>query len=87
MRGSQQMSGPVEHIILIRNRGNAAYWIPLQPSSQMNWLIPDAAPLKQMWVVKGAGGPSKEGVHHALIDDHFHCTGTSSTYARPRSDP
>lgn len=82
VRGTQQ-GGPIEHVIRIRNQSKVGYWISLQPSAQMNWLIPDGAPLEQMWVEKGAGGPSNEGVHRTQIDNRFEWTGTSSTYAHP----
>lgn len=86
MRGSQQQGGPIEHLIRIRNRSTTDLWISLQATTQMDWVIPKDVPLEQMWVEKGAGGPSNEGVHHNQISDRFEWAGTSSTYAHPSAD-
>ena len=82
-RGPLPRGGPIEHLIRIRNVSAGNVWIPLQASAQIHWVIPAATPLEQMWVEKGAGGPSDQGVHRSQIGDGFEWTSTSSTYAHP----
>ena len=83
VRGPRNYGGPIEHTIRIRNCSHRDVWIPLQPSAQMKWMVPQDEPLKQMWVEKGAGGPSAEGVHRSAVGEGYQWIGTSSTYAHP----
>ena len=76
--------GPLEHDIRIDNQGTENLWLPLQPSLRFDWHIESAPSLARFWVEKGAGTPSAEGVHRALMRDGDNWVGTSSTYAHPR---
>jgi Melibiase/Glycosyl hydrolase family 36 C-terminal domain len=78
--------GPLEHSIRIDNLGNEQLWLPLQPSLRFDWRIDAAQPLARFWVEKGDGTPSTAGVHHDALREGDPWTGTSSTYAHPRSD-
>ena len=75
--------GPIEHTIRIENKGREDIQIPLQDSLQITWSVPPGTPLQQLWIEKGAGGPSAEGTHQISINDSYEWTGTSSTYAHP----
>ena len=75
--------GPLEHTIRIANLEKNAVWIPLQQSLRLRSDAPDSEKLEQLWVEKGAGGPSGEGTHRVAMANGFHWTGTSSTYAHP----
>ena len=75
--------GPIEHSIRIQNLSGKSLWIPLQNSLRLNWRIPAGEHLGQLWVEKGAGGPSADGTHRIPINNDYNWTGTSSTYARP----
>ena len=75
--------GPLEHTIRIENLKKDAVWIPLQQSLRLTSGAPDSEKLEQLWVEKGAGGPSDEGTHRVAMANGFHWTGTSSTYAHP----
>ena len=75
--------GPLEHTIRIENLGRDEVWIPLQESLRLTLRVPEAEQLEQLWVEKGAGGPSDVGTHRMAMAKGFHWTGTSSTYAHP----
>jgi hypothetical protein len=75
--------GPIEHSIRIQNLSGREAWIPLQDSLRVNWRVSAAEKLEQLWVEKGAGGPSAEGTHRIQVEDGYEWTGTSSTYAHP----
>ncbi|MGB0124779.1 MAG: alpha-galactosidase [Silvibacterium sp.] len=75
--------GPIEHSIRIQNLSGESLWIPLQNSLQVNWRVPASEHLGQLWVEKGAGGPSADGTHRIPINNDYNWTGTSSTYAHP----
>ncbi len=75
--------GPIEHTIRIRNLGTKDVHLPLQDSFQTIWRLPLHQSLRQMWLEKGAGGPSAEGTHRVSISSSYIWNGTSSTYAHP----
>jgi Melibiase/Glycosyl hydrolase family 36 C-terminal domain len=75
--------GPLEHTIRIENLGKKEVWIPLQESLRLTLSTPETEKLEQLWVEKGAGGPSDAGTHRVAIAKGFQWTGTSSTYAHP----
>jgi hypothetical protein len=75
--------GPLEHTVRIENLSGTGIWIPLQDSLQFAWRIPGDEKLEQLWVEKGAGGPSAEGTHRIPISSGYKWIGTSSTYAHP----
>lgn len=83
VRGPQPQGGPIEHLIRIQNLSAGKVWIALQKSAKLDWMVPTSVALEQMWVEKGAGGPSNEGVHHSRINENYEWTGSSSTYAHP----
>lgn len=74
--------GPIEHSIQIQNLSREAIWLPLQDSFHLDLAVPNAE-LKHLWIEKGAGGPSEEGIHWNVIGDGYKWTGDSSTYAHP----
>ena len=80
VRASQ---GPVEHSVRIENLSGHEMWLPLQDSLQVDWRIPAGTALEDLWVEKGAGGPSAEGTHRNAMTAGYEWTGTSSTYAHP----
>ncbi len=75
--------GPLEHTVRIENLSGTDIWLPLQDSLQFAWSIPGDEKLEQLWVEKGAGGPSAEGTHRIKITDGYKWIGRSSTYAHP----
>jgi Melibiase len=75
--------GPMEHSIRIQNLSSEEVWLSLQDSFQIAWTISNSAQVKHLWIEKGAGGPSAEGIHWNTIDDGYEWTGESSTYAHP----
>jgi hypothetical protein len=75
--------GPIEHSIQIQNLSSEEVWFPMQDSLRFTWQIPEDAQLKHLWIEKGAGGPSAEGIHWNTISDGYKWTGESSTYAHP----
>jgi alpha-galactosidase len=75
--------GPLEHTIRIENLSKNEVWIPLQQSLRLTLSVPEAEKLEQLWVEKGAGGPSNAGTHRVAMAKGFEWTGTSSTYAHP----
>lgn len=75
--------GPIEHSIRIQNLSGKGLWLPLQDSFRFSWRIPESEKVEELWVEKGAGGPSAEGTHRIPVNDGYKWTGTSSTYAHP----
>lgn len=75
--------GPIEHSIQIQNLSNEDVWLPMQDSVRLAWRVPEGAALRHLWIEKGAGGPSAQGVHWSAVADGYHWTGESSTYAHP----
>jgi len=76
-------AGPLEHRISVENLSGKEIWLPLMDSLVMHWQSETHTALRHFYVEKGAGTPSAEGTHAASIDDGYHWTGTSSTYAHP----
>lgn len=75
--------GPLEHTIRIENLSGTGLWLPLQDSFRFAWHISSDDNLEQLWVEKGAGGPSPDGTHRIEIANGYKWIGTSSTYAHP----
>jgi Melibiase/Glycosyl hydrolase family 36 C-terminal domain len=75
--------GPVEHSIRIQNLDSQEIWLPMQDSLRFAWQVPEGEHLEHLWIEKGAGGPSPEGVHRNTILDGYKWTGESSPYAHP----
>jgi hypothetical protein len=75
--------GPIEHTIKIQNLGENDLWLPLQDSLRFSWQVSKSEALEQLWVEKGAGGPTAEGTHRISLHDGYKWVGTSSTYAHP----
>lgn len=80
---TRAVNGALEHSIRIQNLSAYNLWIPMQDSLQFDWHIPADDALEELWVEKGAGGPSAEGTHRNTISDGYEWTGKSSTYAHP----
>jgi len=59
--------GPVEHRMVIYNRGTRAVLLPVQSSLELTMNIPRQSKLEQWWVDKGAGTPTPDGTHHREI--------------------
>ncbi|HMD18945.1 MAG TPA: alpha-galactosidase [Alloacidobacterium sp.] len=75
--------GPIEHSIQIQNLSSEEIWLPMQDSLRFAWQMPAEVQLEHLWIEKGAGGPSAEGVHWNTVGDGYKWTGESSTYAHP----
>jgi hypothetical protein len=75
--------GPVEHTVTIRNRSGVELWLPVLDSVRMDWKIPAAAKLHNLYVEKGAGAPTDVGTHLDRIPVGYAWTGWSSTFAHP----
>ncbi len=75
--------GPVEHSVRIQNLSGDDLWLPMQDSLEFEWSVPVGTALEDLWVEKGAGGPSDVGTHRNAIRDGYEWTGESSTYAHP----
>ena len=67
----------------IENLSGDELWLPIRDSLKVDWGIPAGTALEELWVEKGAGGPSAEGTHRNAISDGYEWTGKSSTYAHP----
>jgi alpha-galactosidase len=76
----RQTYGPIEHEIRIENLDGREMWIPMQDSLAFDWQVASNAPLRQMFVEKGANTPSAAGTHEVSLTDGYHWTGTASTY-------
>ena len=76
-------SGPIEHSIQIANLTGQEIWLPLVDSLRLNLQVPASAPLKNLYIEKGADTPSPQGTHLDSVTDGYTWTGRSSTYAHP----
>jgi hypothetical protein len=72
--------GPIEHQITIRNKGDVAVMLPLQPSIIFDTHGPTGKTLQNIWVEKGAGKPSAQGTPFAFVDKDFSATLISTPY-------
>jgi alpha-galactosidase len=77
---ARSTSGPIEHSIKIENLSASEIWIPLQDSFRFRFAAD--APLRQVFIEKGAGRPSDVGTHDVSVQPGYQWTGRSSTYAR-----
>ncbi|HUO19082.1 MAG TPA: alpha-galactosidase [Steroidobacteraceae bacterium] len=75
--------GPLEHTVLIENRGSEPLWLPLVPTWRFDFAIDPRATLERFWVEKGADAPSSAGTHRDTLREGDAWEGTSSPYARP----
>jgi hypothetical protein len=73
--------GPIEHQITIRNKGDVAVILPLQPSLVFDARRPTGQSLENIWVEKGAGKPSAIGIHRTKIEKDFAALLTSLPYS------
>jgi hypothetical protein len=72
--------GPIEHQISIRNKGDIAVTLPLQPSIVFDTRGPTGTPLENIWVEKGAGKPGPIGTHHTSVESKFSASLISTPY-------
>jgi hypothetical protein len=72
--------GPIEHQIIIRNKGAAAVILPLQHSIVFDTRGPTGTPLENIWVEKGAGRPGPIGTHRTKVQKDFSATLISTPY-------
>jgi alpha-galactosidase len=77
---ARSTSGPIEHSIKVENLSASEIWIPLQDSFRFRFAA--NAPLRQVFIEKGAGRPSDVGTHDVSVQPGYQWTGRSSTYAR-----
>ena len=77
--------GAIEHQITIENLDDHELWLPLQDSFQFDFQVDPNAAIEQLYIEKGAGTPSDVGTHLAQVASGYKWSGTSSTYAHPRS--
>lgn len=75
--------GPAEHRITIQNLSDHEVWLPMVDSLRLDWSTPAARDLRLLYVEKGAGTPSAQGTHVDALQEGYHWTGKSSTYAFP----
>lgn len=75
--------GPLEHTITVENLSGEEFWLPMVDSLRVSWHTQDSESIRNFYVEKGAWSPSPQGVHLEKVDEGYHWTGTSSTYARP----
>ena len=73
--------GPIEHRIRIKNLSQGEIWIPLQDSFRFCWHIAATENLREMYIDKGAGEPTKIGTHDVDVPVGYQWKGVSSTYA------
>src|SRR5258706_3300276 len=59
--------GPIEHRMLIFNRGKDAVLLPVQTSLALEMNTPPGHALEQSWVDKGAGTPTPDGMHRQAL--------------------
>jgi hypothetical protein len=74
-------TGPIEHRIHIQNLSQGEIWIPLQDSFRFSWQIGSSENLRQMYIDKGAGKPTKVGTHDVEVPVGYQWHGVSSPYA------
>jgi alpha-galactosidase len=72
--------GPVEHQISIRNKGDVAVTLPLQPSIVFDTRGTAGTSLENIWVEKGAGKPGPIGTHRTTVAKDFSATLISTPY-------
>ena len=82
-----QAYGPIEHEIRIENLDDHEIWIPMQDSLDLDWQIDPQAPLRNVFVEKGANTPSPVGTHDLAVNDGYRWTGLSSTYGDLGDEP
>lgn len=75
--------GPLQHRVTIQNLAGKEAWLPMVDSLRLDWTVPAAAPLRNLYIEKGADSPSAQGTHLDSIPDGYRWTGKSSTYAHP----
>ena len=73
--------GPIEHLIQIRNLSQSEIWIPMQDSFRFSWRVGSNANLREMYIDKGAGKPTKIGTHDVNVPVGYQWQGRSSSYA------
>jgi hypothetical protein len=76
-------SGAMEHRITVENLGKEELWLPMLDSLRLAISYDNRTALDQGYVEKGANTPSDQGTHVNAIEDGYHWTGKSSTYALP----
>jgi alpha-galactosidase len=74
-------TGPIEHRIRIQNLSPGEIWIPMQDSFRFSWQVASSEGLREMYVDKGAGKPTKIGTHNVDVPVGYQWRGMSSTYA------
>ena len=77
--------GPIEHQIAIRNRGDVAVMLPLQPSIVLDARGPTGQ-LENFWVEKGADRPTTNGTHLAKVEKGFSASLISLPYSEEPRD-
>jgi hypothetical protein len=77
----RDQSGPIEHRIQIQNLSQGEIWIPMQDSFRFSWQIAPGQNLREMYIDKGAGEPTKVGTHDVDVPVGYQWQGMSSTYA------
>jgi hypothetical protein len=60
--------GPVEHRVVILNRGKVPVLLPVQESLAVGLHAPAGHALEQWWVEKGAGTPTDQGTHREPLN-------------------
>jgi len=73
--------GPIEHRIRIQNLSHGEIWIPMQESFRFAWQVASNENLREMYIDKGAGEPTKIGTHDVDVPVGYQWKGMSSTYA------
>jgi alpha-galactosidase len=78
--------GPLEHTIVVENLGDREVWLGMIDSLRLDFAARPNSALRNFYVEKGAGIPSDVGVHLDKVENNYHWTGTSSTYAHPHEN-
>ena len=73
--------GPIEHQIQIQNLSQSEIWMPMQDSFRFSWQVASSESLREMYIDKGAGEPTKIGTHDVIVPVGYQWQGMSSTYA------
>ena len=61
--------GPIEHELVLFNRGNQPVVLPAQDSLAVRVAAPAGHTLEQWWVDKGGGRPTAQGTHRQSLTD------------------
>jgi hypothetical protein len=61
--------GPIEHELVVFNRGTQPVVLPAQDSLALRAAAPVGHTLEQWWVDKGGGRPTAQGTHHQRLTD------------------